>query len=107
MGNHSVGICKCAKQVTKKGPILPQQVSCQEMTAMSVPKGHFAVYVGEEENKRFVVPVSYLRHPLFQELLKEAEEKFGYDHGMGRLTVPCTEYYFVNIISQLNDLSHG
>ena len=30
-----------------------------------VPKGHFAVYVGETERKRFVVPVSYLKHPSF------------------------------------------
>uniref|UniRef100_A0A803LPI3 Uncharacterized protein n=1 Tax=Chenopodium quinoa TaxID=63459 RepID=A0A803LPI3_CHEQI len=104
MGSHSVGICKCARQVTKRGPIFSQQLSCQEKTSIPVPKGHFAVYVGEEEKKRFVVPVSYLRNPLFQELLKEAEEKFGYDHGMGRLTVPCTENYFTNLISQLNDL---
>lgn len=104
MGNHSVGIRKCAKQAIKTGTTFQHQVSCQKTTPMPVPKGHFAVYVGKEENKRFVVPVSYLKHPLFQELLREAEEEFGYDHGMGRLTVPCTEYYFINLISQLDDL---
>jgi SAUR family protein len=32
-----------------------------------VPKGHFAIYVGEEEKKRkrFVIPISYLKHPSF------------------------------------------
>lgn len=39
----------------------------------NVPKGHMAVYVGETQKKRFVVPVSYL----FQALLRGAEEEFG------------------------------
>ena len=34
--------------------------------AADVPKGHVAVYVGENERQRFVVPVSYLNHPWFQ-----------------------------------------
>nr|GMC82986.1 auxin-responsive protein SAUR21-like [Ipomoea batatas] len=45
-----------------------------------VPKGHFAVYVGETEKKRFVIPVSYLKDPSFQDLLCQAEEEFGFDH---------------------------
>ncbi|MBA0846338.1 hypothetical protein Goshw_000706 [Gossypium schwendimanii] len=28
-------------------------------------KGHFAVYVGQAKNKRFVVPLSFLKHPSF------------------------------------------
>ncbi|XP_059437051.1 auxin-responsive protein SAUR24-like [Corylus avellana] len=51
--------------------------------AKSVPKGYFAVYVGEEQKKRFVVPISYLNEPSFQELLSKAEEEFGFDHPMG------------------------
>ncbi|CAN6918162.1 unnamed protein product [Brassica oleracea var. botrytis] len=37
---------------------------------IKVPKGHFTVYVGEdeEETKRFVVPIYYLKHHLFQAL---------------------------------------
>ncbi|KAL9238276.1 hypothetical protein vseg_012721 [Gypsophila vaccaria] len=101
MGNHSEGVVKCAKQVIRRGSICPQKQ--QYSYPEPVPKGHFAIYLGEEGEKRFVVPVSYLKHPLFQQLLKDAEEEFGYDHGMGRLTVPCTEYYFINLISQLND----
>jgi SAUR family protein len=36
-------------------------------TRLDVPKGHFAIYVGEEEKKRkrFVIPISYLKHPSF------------------------------------------
>nr|GMC94543.1 auxin-responsive protein SAUR21-like [Ipomoea batatas] len=64
-----------------------------------VPKGHFAVYVGETEKKRFVIPVSYLNDPSFQDLLCQAEEEFGFDHPMGGLTIPCLEDTFIDIIS--------
>jgi SAUR family protein len=68
-----------------------------------VPKGYVAVYVGENQ-KRFVVPISYLNQPLFQELLHQVEEEFGYDHPMGGLTIPCTEDVFRHITSRLNEL---
>jgi len=68
-----------------------------------VPKGYVAVYVGEQQ-KRFVIPISYLNQPLFQELLHQAEEEFGYNHPMGGLTIPCTEDVFQHIISRLNEL---
>ncbi|GMP64088.1 hypothetical protein CsSME_00025524 [Camellia sinensis var. sinensis] len=32
--------------------------------------GHLAVYVGETEKKRYVVPISYVKHPSFQSLLR-------------------------------------
>lgn len=67
-----------------------------------VPKGHLAVYVGEIQRKRFVVPVSYLNHPSFRDLLRQAEEEFGFDHPMGGLTIPCKEDVFINLTAQLN-----
>ncbi|WJZ83353.1 hypothetical protein VitviT2T_003043 [Vitis vinifera] len=68
----------------------------------NVPKGHFAVYVGESQKKRFVIPISYLNHPLFQDLLHRAEEEFGFDHPMGGLTIPCSEDYFISLTSHLS-----
>ncbi|KAI9127481.1 hypothetical protein K1719_002040 [Acacia pycnantha] len=68
---------------------------------VEVPKGHLVVYVGEEI-KRFVIPISYLNQPSFQELLSEAEEEFGYDHPMGALTIPCTEDVFQKVTSSFN-----
>nr|GMC82983.1 auxin-responsive protein SAUR21-like [Ipomoea batatas] len=66
-----------------------------------VPKGHFAVYVGESEKRRFVIPVSYLKDPSFQHLLSQAEEEFGFDHPAGGLTIPCMEDTFLEVISSL------
>ncbi|KAK8563044.1 hypothetical protein V6N13_018414 [Hibiscus sabdariffa] len=62
-----------------------------------IPKGHIAVYVGETRKKRFMIPISYLNHPLFEGLLKLAEEEFGFDHPMGGLTIPCSEVYFISL----------
>ncbi|XP_021900426.1 auxin-responsive protein SAUR21-like [Carica papaya] len=62
-----------------------------------VPKGHFAVYVGETQKKRFVVPISFLKHPSFQSLLNQAEEEFGFNHPMGGVTIPCSEEVFIRL----------
>ncbi|KAE8698697.1 putative SAUR-like auxin-responsive protein family [Hibiscus syriacus] len=67
--------------VTAK-PSLKRTLSSSE--TIVVPKGHFAVYVGEAEKKRFVVPIS-----------------FGFDHPMGALTIPCSKEALVDIISNL------
>lgn len=48
-----------------------------------------AVMVGQgEEQQRFVIPVIYINHPLFMQLLKEAEEEYGFDQ-KGPITIPC------------------
>ncbi|KAH6768598.1 SAUR-like auxin-responsive protein family [Perilla frutescens var. frutescens] len=73
-----------------------------EKRSSEVPKGHFAVYVGEKERKRFVIPVSYLNHPSFQELLFQAEEEFGFHHPTGGLIIPCTKDSFLHLISRLS-----
>ncbi|KAL7147764.1 hypothetical protein ABFS83_06G128900 [Erythranthe nasuta] len=81
--------------------ILKRSLS-NERRSYEVPKRHLAVYVGENEMKRFVIPLSYLNHPLFQELLCQAEEEFGYRHPMGGLTIPCSEDLFVDVTSRLS-----
>jgi SAUR family protein len=70
-----------------------------------VPKGHFAVYVGDKDDeymKRFVVPISYLKQPLFQALLSCAEEEFGFEHPLGNIVIPCSIHYFVTLTSRFN-----
>lgn len=83
-----------AKQILKKR-------SGVSRNQPDVPKGHIAFYVGELQMKRFVVPISYLNHPLFIGLLKQAEEEFGFNHPMGGLTIPCKEDAFVDLTSRL------
>ena len=73
-------------------------------TSLDVPKGYLAVYVGESEKKRFVIPISYLNQPAFQQLLNQAEEEFGFDHPMGGLTIPCNEDMFIDLTSRLDEL---
>jgi SAUR family protein len=70
-----------------------------------VPKGYLAVYVGDKM-KRFVIPVSFLNQPSFQGLLSLSEEEFRYDHPMGGLTIPCSEYAFLELTSHFNVKSH-
>ncbi|KAM0842892.1 hypothetical protein ACQ4PT_058068 [Festuca glaucescens] len=61
-----------------------------------VPKGSFAVYVGEEM-RRFVIPTEYLGHWAFEALLREAEEEFGFRHE-GALRIPCDVEAFEGIL---------
>ncbi|GMN35416.1 hypothetical protein TIFTF001_042224 [Ficus carica] len=70
---------------------------------LDVPRGYFAVYVGESQKKRFVVPIYLLNEPCFQELLREAEEEFGYEHPMGGITISCGEDFFSDLICRLTD----
>ncbi|CAL2278374.1 unnamed protein product [Prunus armeniaca] len=71
-------------------------------SSVGVPKGYIVVYVGEFEKKRFVVPISFLNQPSFQELLRKAEEEFGYNYPMGGLTIPCREDIFIDLTFRLN-----
>ncbi|KAK7400954.1 hypothetical protein VNO78_12266 [Psophocarpus tetragonolobus] len=97
----------CCISATAMGFRLPgiRRASCAanqaSSKALDMPKGYLAVYVGEKM-KRFVIPISYLICPSFQELLNQAEEEFGYDHPMGGLTIPCSEDVFQNITSHLS-----
>ncbi|KAH0675988.1 hypothetical protein KY285_023789 [Solanum tuberosum] len=69
-------------------------------TSLDVPKGYFAVYVGEKQKKKFVIPISYLSRPSFQDLLSQAEEEFGFNHPMGGITIPFPEDIIIVITPQ-------
>nr|KAJ0193332.1 hypothetical protein LSAT_V11C800440480 [Lactuca sativa] len=73
-------------------------------STMDLSKGYFSVYIGEQEKKRFVVPVSLLSQPSFQDLLFQAEDEYGYDHPMGGLTIPCSEHTFLDLATRLGAL---
>ncbi|KAJ0238559.1 hypothetical protein HA466_0237410 [Hirschfeldia incana] len=75
--------------------------STSKRKTMTAPKGFLAVYVGESQKKRYVVPISYLSQPSFQALLSKSEEEFGFNHPMGGLTILCPEDTFINVTSRL------
>ncbi|XP_015083989.1 auxin-responsive protein SAUR50-like [Solanum pennellii] len=85
------------KQILKKCSSLGKKN--EDHLPVDVPKGHFAVYVGENRT-RYIVPISFLSHPEFQCLLRCAEEEFGFDHDMG-ITIPCEEFVFQTLTSML------
>ncbi|MQM04479.1 hypothetical protein Taro_037280 [Colocasia esculenta] len=62
-----------------------------------VPKGHFAVYVGENRS-RHIVPISLLARPEFQALLQRAEEEFGFGYETG-VVLPCDEAFFRSLLA--------
>uniref|UniRef100_A0A7N0U0M8 SAUR family protein n=1 Tax=Kalanchoe fedtschenkoi TaxID=63787 RepID=A0A7N0U0M8_KALFE len=69
-----------------------------------VKKGCVAVRVGSEDEdggfQRFVIPISYLYHPLFNKLLERAQEVYGY-HTAGPLKLPCSVDDFVHLRWQI------
>ncbi|KAM3743309.1 hypothetical protein ACB098_07G134800 [Castanea mollissima] len=100
MAIHLLGIMH-AKHILRRSNSFGKQVAS---TSINVPKGYIAIYVGESERRRFVIPISFLHQPSFQELLSKAEEEFGFDHPMGGLTIPCSEDIFINLTSRLYEL---
>lgn len=67
---------------------------------MKTKKGCLAVRVGLENEeggfKRFMIPISYLHHPLFIELLEKAQDIYGFDSS-GPLKLPCSTDEFLHL----------
>lgn len=83
----------------------------QTVKNKDIPKGCLAIKVGSqgEEQQRFVVPVLYFNHPLFMQLLKEAEDEYGFDQ-KGTITIPCdvAEFRYVqDLIDGERSVNHN
>ncbi|KAK9292536.1 hypothetical protein L1049_020510 [Liquidambar formosana] len=70
-----------------------------EASTRRAPKGHFVVYVGKEL-RRFVVPTSYLKNPIFQQLLEKAADEYGFNSQKG-IVLPCDEPTFQRVTELL------
>ncbi|KAL5791104.1 hypothetical protein ACOSQ2_005992 [Xanthoceras sorbifolium] len=82
---------------------LPQIVQAKKLLRQSSLTASLSSTMNtESQRKRFVIPVSFLNHSSFQDLLCQAEKEFGFDHPMGGLTIPCREDIFIDLISQLS-----
>ncbi|KAK1309517.1 hypothetical protein QJS10_CPA09g02059 [Acorus calamus] len=76
----------------------------EEAIPRDVPKGHLVVYVGEEQ-KRFVVRVGSLSHPLFKALLERAREEYEFTSD-SKLWIPCDESIFVGVLRCIHSQQH-
>ncbi|CAL9245214.1 unnamed protein product [Arabidopsis halleri] len=93
------GSGKALKKMLKRCSSLGKK-SNVDVNFNGVPKGHFVVYVGHSRS-RHVIPISFLTHPIFQMLLQQSEEEFGFFQDNG-LTIPCDEHFFRSLISSIN-----
>ncbi|XP_039060663.1 auxin-responsive protein SAUR32-like [Hibiscus syriacus] len=83
-----------------------QHLHHHEKEVKDIPKGCVAIMVGQgEEQQRFVIPVIYINHPLFMELLKVAEEEYGFDQ-KGPITIPCHVEEFRNVQGMIDKDRH-
>uniref|UniRef100_A0ACD5UVN2 Uncharacterized protein n=1 Tax=Avena sativa TaxID=4498 RepID=A0ACD5UVN2_AVESA len=75
-------------------------------SAAVVPAGHVAVCVGGA-SRRFVVRAAHLNHPVFRELLRQAEEEYGFPTGAaGPISLPCCdEGLFEHVLRHLSSSS--
>nr|DAD46628.1 TPA_asm: hypothetical protein HUJ06_016565 [Nelumbo nucifera] len=77
------------------------QRGADECSAMVAVKDHFVVYTADQ--KRFVIPLTYLNNPIFIELLRMSEEVFGLPSD-GPITLPCDSTFAEYIISMVQRL---
>ncbi|WVZ87553.1 hypothetical protein U9M48_034172 [Paspalum notatum var. saurae] len=69
----------------------------------AVPAGHVAVRVeGGSSARRFVVRVAHLTHPAFLELLRQAEEEYGFPAAAGPIALPCDEDRFLDVLHRVS-----
>ncbi|MBA0574752.1 hypothetical protein Golob_028025 [Gossypium lobatum] len=70
----------------------------RRITSSLVDNGHFVIYTIDQ--KRFVIPLAYLRNTIIMELLKMSEEEFGLPSD-GPIIFPCDSVAMNYIVSLL------
>ncbi|KAK8582571.1 hypothetical protein V6N13_069345 [Hibiscus sabdariffa] len=85
--------------IRRKRITLPRTTMDSETNSCStssvVDKGHFVVY--SVDQKRFVLPLEYLKNNIVMELFNLAEEEFGLP-GNGILLMPCDANFMEYVI---------
>ncbi|XP_010059686.1 auxin-induced protein 15A [Eucalyptus grandis] len=110
LGKKMVSFKKLAKKAKTKGggadreqsthhEFLLSEAEEEASSSPKTPNGFFAVYVGDE-HRRFVVPTSFLSHPLFKMLLEKASNEFGFEQ-RERLVVPCSVSTFQEVLGAI------
>ncbi|KAJ0086700.1 hypothetical protein Patl1_06815 [Pistacia atlantica] len=89
-------LIKMAKKWQKVAAIKPRRISLPKATGVVdsescstssvIEKGHFVVYTADQ--RRFVIPLKYLKNDIIRGLFTMAEDEFGLPSG-GPITLPC------------------
>lgn len=66
-----------------------KSASCRNSSPRT-EKGHFVVYSADQ--RRFVIPLAYLKNDVFRGLLKLAEQEYGLPRE-GPITLPCNSTF--------------
>ncbi|XP_022747655.1 indole-3-acetic acid-induced protein ARG7-like [Durio zibethinus] len=74
----------------------PDSMHEERSIPRDVPNGHLAVYVGEN-NRRFVIKITLLKHPLFKALLDQAQDEYDFTTD-SKLCIPCDESLFLDVV---------
>ncbi|KAB2043027.1 hypothetical protein ES319_D02G260700v1 [Gossypium barbadense] len=83
------------KRITLPTATLDTDTNCSS-TSTVAEKGHFVVY--SVDQKRFVLPLEYLKNEIVMELFNLAEEEFGVP-GNGLLILPCDATFMEYVIA--------
>ncbi|XP_062164713.1 protein SMALL AUXIN UP-REGULATED RNA 12-like [Alnus glutinosa] len=108
----SAGLGKCNKirHIVRLRQMLRRwrnkaRLSSANRIPSDVPAGHVAVCVGTS-CRRFVVRATYLNHPVFKNLLVQAEEEYGFAN-QGPLAIPCDESLFEEVLRFISRSDSG
>ncbi|XVE67242.1 hypothetical protein DITRI_Ditri08aG0144500 [Diplodiscus trichospermus] len=84
--------------IKQKKITLPRKMLMQTIAAHHQPwrKGHFVVY--SVDQKRFVLPLEFLKNEIVMELFNLAQEDFGLP-GNGLLILPCNATFMEYVIA--------
>ncbi|GLT42989.1 hypothetical protein SLA2020_169660 [Shorea laevis] len=78
-------------------PTTSEDVASDSCSASSmIEKGHFVLYSADQ--RRFVLPLEYLKNEIVTQLLQLAEEEFGLP-GNGPLLLPCDAIFMEYVIT--------
>ncbi|EHA8591224.1 auxin-responsive protein SAUR50 [Cocos nucifera] len=101
------GKCSTIRHIVRLHQMLRRwrmRASSSRAAPVDVPAGHVAVCVGSS-SRRFVVRTAHLNHPIFRQLLRQAEEEYGFSSRPGPLALPCDESLFEHILRHLSSSS--
>ncbi|KAK0583395.1 hypothetical protein LWI29_036479 [Acer saccharum] len=89
-------LIKLARKWQRVAALRRKRISLPGLNTAVADKGHFVVYTADQ--RRFVLPISYLSNQIFQELLWMSEEEFGLPSN-GPITLPCDAVFMEYAVS--------